>query len=228
MPAQNCAAGGAGPFAFDWTAQRERAAALVAEDRLTDAAIAAEVGCSRRTITTWKAHPGFRAGVIGHVADTRRALVAQGVGSKLYRLWLLNDAVERLVGVLRARARDKALADVPGGALGLLVRKGVRYLPTDDGFEPWFEHAVDTGLLRELRECLKQAAQEVGDWSERYELSGAGVGPVRVVEDDLSTLSDDELDDELARINARLDAASRTGAGTPPPGLVERPSAEGG
>ena len=40
-------------------AQLARAAALLSEDRLTDAQIAARLGVSRRTLARWKGHPLF-------------------------------------------------------------------------------------------------------------------------------------------------------------------------
>ena len=39
---------------FPWTHARAEAAVLVAEDAVTDEEIAAKVGVSRRTLTTWK------------------------------------------------------------------------------------------------------------------------------------------------------------------------------
>ena len=44
-------------------AARDLAAPLVAEDRLTDAAIAARAGVSRRTLARWKKEPAFAARV---------------------------------------------------------------------------------------------------------------------------------------------------------------------
>jgi hypothetical protein len=59
-----------------------------------------------------------------------------------------------------------AFADVPGGTTGLLVKdyKG------KDADQPVYK--VDTRLLAELRAHEKQAAEELGQWSEKQELTG--------------------------------------------------------
>jgi histidinol phosphatase-like enzyme len=52
---------------FRWTKQRSQAAQLVADDRLTDLAIAVEVGISDRQLRRWKHVPKFQAQVEKHV-----------------------------------------------------------------------------------------------------------------------------------------------------------------
>ena len=46
---------------FVWTPARTTALQLLVEDRLTDEAIARQVGVCRRTLGYWKAHPDFVA-----------------------------------------------------------------------------------------------------------------------------------------------------------------------
>lgn len=50
--------GGSG---FVWTCRRCQALELVRDDQLTDEAIARSLGICRRTLSTWKAAPPFRA-----------------------------------------------------------------------------------------------------------------------------------------------------------------------
>ena len=68
--------------------------------------------------------------------------------------------------VIDERGGSAGLSDVPGGTTGLLVKdyKG------KDADQP--VHKVDTSLLAELRAHEKQAAEELGQWSEKRELTG--------------------------------------------------------
>ena len=64
---------------FTWTPARKTALELLVEDRLTDAAIARQVGVCRRTLGYWKAHPDFIAAaermVAAYAAQLRRDAV---------------------------------------------------------------------------------------------------------------------------------------------------------
>ena len=64
---------------FTWTPARKTALELLVEDRLTDAAIARQVGVCRRTLGYWKAHPDFVAAaqrlVNDYAAQLRRDAV---------------------------------------------------------------------------------------------------------------------------------------------------------
>ena len=61
---------------FAWTPARKTALQLLMEDRLTDAAIARQVGVCRRTLGSWKTHPDFIAAaqrlVTAYAAQLRR------------------------------------------------------------------------------------------------------------------------------------------------------------
>ena len=54
---------------FTWTGTKQCAAALLAEDGLTDARIAARLKVTDRTLRLWKAHPEFAARVKQIVAE---------------------------------------------------------------------------------------------------------------------------------------------------------------
>jgi len=41
-------------------------------------------------------------------------------------------------------------------------------------------YRVDTALVREIRDTLKQIAIEAGQWAEKREVTGAGGGPIEV------------------------------------------------
>jgi hypothetical protein len=59
---------------FAWTPARRTALRLLVEDRLTDEAIAREVGVCRRTLGYWKTHPTFVAAAQRMVDEYAAAL----------------------------------------------------------------------------------------------------------------------------------------------------------
>ena len=153
---------------FRWNGQREQAAVLVAEDRLTNEEIAASLGVTRQAVDYWKRHPDFQGRVAGIVEAERKAVLAKGIADKRNRVKFLDDRHRRLQRVIEARATDSTMATVAGGDTGLMVRtyKSIGTGPTATMVE---EYAVDTGMLREMREHEKQAAIELGEWTEKVE-----------------------------------------------------------
>jgi hypothetical protein len=150
---------------FVWTEPRAQAAALVAADDLSDDAIADAVGTTKRTLERWKLYPEFRARVQEHVAIAEVQALEHGIARRPKRVEVLNDIWQRGRRLIEARAQEHA--DVPGGDTGLLVRQ-VKLSARGDEVE---EYAVDTGLLKELREHAKQAAQELGQWVDKNALT---------------------------------------------------------
>lgn len=146
-------------------AKRELAAALLAEDRLTDVEIAARAGVSRRTLVRWKQSTQFQQRIAHHQAVQADAVAATGIASRRARVEALNDRWQRLQRIIAERAEAYGGRDaegkplVPGGSTGLLMRYG------KSG-----EFALDTGLLRELRAVEEQAARELGQWVDRSRL----------------------------------------------------------
>lgn len=174
------------------TALRERAAFLVAEDRISDELIAAELGVAKRTLERWKAEASFKVRVAQIIKELGEQLKALGLADRKSRLDALNDRHRRMNEVIRQRAAN--LKSVPGGGdTGLLVRQ-VKGIGKGEDFQVVEEYAVDTGLLREMREHEKQAAIEVGEWTDRTQHSF-----------DLSNLSDEELM-ALAEIRRKLNS----------------------
>lgn len=175
---------------FKWTGRSDRAAVRVAEDLKTDEEIAAEAGVTKRQLERWKQHPEFAARVQQHRDELQAAVVAEGITRRENRVDALNERWRRLHAVINARALEHA--NIPGGNTGLLVRQ-VRLVKVystttdpDEVEEPdaadvlisaklsqeVAEYAVDTGLLKELREHERQAAQELGQWTEKQERTG--------------------------------------------------------
>lgn len=189
----------------------------VAEDKLSDEAIAEKFNITRRTLARWKRLPLFATRVEEHRTAWREQVKAEGIANKQNRIDRLNQRAGLLDQVIAARAeanqkrnllvdgrpkREDAedatahLAAVvahekqidfddyaaAGAETGLMVHT-VTYLK-DGRREEW---AVDTGLLKELREHEKQAAQELRQWSD-------GATSVLSKHINLDTLTDDQLE----------------------------------
>ncbi|MHB1131667.1 MAG: hypothetical protein ACYC4L_04695 [Chloroflexota bacterium] len=115
----------------------------------------------------WSQVHGWQARLEEIAAAERAAIVARGIADRQNRVDALNDRWRRMQRVIEARADQHEKADLEaspaaGASSGLMVLT-IKYLPSGSRVEEW---AVDTGLLKELREHEKQAAQELGQWSE--------------------------------------------------------------
>lgn len=121
-----------------------------------------------QTISNWKKKPEFIERVEEIRKEMAEALKRAGLRVKEYRLNKLNDLLERIDMIIEGRAND--MSGIPGGDSGLLIRK----YKSVGGFygEKVTEYAFDAALVSEIRELMKQAAQEVGEWTEKTELSG--------------------------------------------------------
>lgn len=151
---------------FDWTPTSERAAQLLAAGELTTVEICEQLKICRTTLWNWRQYADFAARVEQHQEEIRVEVRRRGIGLLERRVASLDDRWSRLHRVITARAEDPEMQGVPGGDTGLLVRK-VKKIGSGDDAEIVNEYAVDTGLLAELREHEKQAAQELGQWINR-------------------------------------------------------------
>lgn len=161
---------------FWWNQKRTEAARLIAEGQLSDQEIAEAVSIGRATLTRWKITPQFRQRVNEIVEKHAAHAQAQGIRLRTNRLRNLQDRIDRMNTLITARAGDFAVtAEIAGGETGLLVRdyKGKN---ADRAV-----YRFDAALVRELREHERQAAQELGQWTEKHELGGAGGGPIRII-----------------------------------------------
>jgi hypothetical protein len=170
---------------FKWTAKSTSAAELLGRCELTDLAICDNVQVSRMCLHNWKQHPDFAGKVASHRAEYAEIVRQRGIAILEQRVDALNDRWLRMRRVIESRSRryiarrEKDEEATPEEAeTGLVVlektygKMGVT--------EKW---AVDTGLLAELRNHEKQAAQELGQWTEKKEISG-----------NLADLSDEQLE----------------------------------
>ena len=157
---------------FRWNAKRERAVILVAEDKYTDDQIADDLEIARDTLAGWKRHPDFILRVARYIDDLMDAATRHGVARIDRRMARLSRDWHKLQRVIDARAQamidDSGEEEAPGSSTGLLVRQE-RVIGTGNNAVRVVEYKVDDGLLSELRAVEKQAAQELGQWTERIE-----------------------------------------------------------
>lgn len=156
------------------TAQQRRAAALLAEGTLPDAAIAAQLGTSRAALARWKQRADFAALLAELAERSASAATDSAILTKAGRLKALAVAFDGLERVIEARKVDPELLAVTGGSTGLVALRSVT--KTGDRI-----YGVDTGLLRELRETAKQSAIELGQWEEKTRVENVAHVPVRSI-----------------------------------------------
>lgn len=174
--------------------KKQRAAILLADDAKDEYEIADEVGVNRVTLWRWQQEPEFNA----MVGDYRGQIIADAlrlpIAKKHERLKVLNDLHSRSLRVIAERAARYAAelgADSPEratrrffgsdtppeAATGIMARQEAMN-PKGQLTVNW---SVDTGLLKEIRETEKQAAQELGQWVDKGEISGPGGTPLTVL-----------------------------------------------
>jgi hypothetical protein len=160
---------------FRLSARRVKAAQLVAEDALTDEQIAAKVGITDRQLRRWKRQPAF-TDLVTEIAERLAAEIrGKGLVELSNRVDALNARWGRMQAVIAERAADPTM-DAPGANTGLLTRTQ-KQIGSGASAVMVEEYQVDTGLLKELREHEKQAAQELGQWSEKARVEQ---GPMQV------------------------------------------------
>jgi hypothetical protein len=163
--------------AFAWGHKHTRAARLVADDRLTDRAIAQRCAIGVATLERWKQTAEFAERVAAYRAEIAAAELAAGIATRERRVAKMDRRHQLLEQVIEERAADPSLRGVPGGTTGIVVRT-YKMLGSGPLARVEEEHAVDTGLLAALLAIEKQAAQELGQWTEKRELTGKDGEPL--------------------------------------------------
>lgn len=167
---------GNGPRVW-WTEARTRAAQLVAEGKLNQSAIAQQVGASRMALIRWNQKPEFQERVRQIQGQTEVAMLKEGIRIKSNRLDDLQELRDRLFRVIHERAAAAEHENVPGWKSGLLVHQ-----IKNVGGQPVDHYAHDASLVKELREVEKQAAIEMGEWTEQSKVEMNGTLQVNVGE----------------------------------------------
>lgn len=149
--------------------RQDEAAQLLAEDRLSDREIAAQVEITDRQLWRWKKLPEFAAKVEKIRTDAAAQLAAQGVRLKQNRINRLQARLDKMDALIEARGAKMAeTQEIEGGETGLLVRD---YKGKDADRAVY---SFDAALVREMRDHEKQAAIELGEWTEKSEVNNIG------------------------------------------------------
>ena len=151
---------------FDWSKSAVDAAELLADGRHSQEEVAERVGVSRSTVRRWLKDPDFAAKVDEHVEEYAKEVRRKWIASQMRRVAAQHDRWMRMQRVIEARADDPDMEKVPGGTTGLITRDW-KTVGSGESAQIMPVYSVDTGLLRELREHEKLAAQELGQWEER-------------------------------------------------------------
>jgi hypothetical protein len=141
--------------------RQEQAAHMIADDRHSDMKISKILGMHFQTLAGWKKRPEFAARVAELVATYAEQATRAGLANRNNRIRLLQEQAEKIQTVIDERATDPAMAAIPGGKTGLIVRT-----PKVIGDEVLEVYRADVGLLKELRATNEQIAREKGEWQE--------------------------------------------------------------
>ena len=166
--------------------KKHKAAILLAEDELTDEAIAKAVGVARSNLSAWKTDPEFQQ-VLGNY---RGEIIAEAlklpIAKKHERIRELNELNERYWRIIQQRAETYGqMADTPEEAARQMF--GSETVPwADTGMmvqqpkiaangKTVVEWAFDKSLDSAIKEAHKQAAQELGQWEENLNVNHTGL-----------------------------------------------------
>src|SRR5262249_43691411 len=175
------------------TTKREKAAKLVAEDRLSDVKIASEVGISGRTLERWKGEPAFQERVAAVVKAYADQTLNSGLARRERRIQVLSELHDKLLMIMQERSCAPEYAPIPGGKTGLLLRR-VKGLNAQGG-----EFETGTGLVKEVRSLQEQVCRDVGQWKEKQEITGNNGGPLAYQD-----LTDQQLDERIRELEEKL------------------------
>ncbi len=163
--------------------KKEYAAVLLADDSLSDQVIADRVGVSRQAIQRWKKLPDFEAMVQTNIQELTAAMLPVAIANKRIRLEMLQDLADGMQDVVRHR-RERYAAEVADGESAVNATRRffgdstpaeamtgymVKQESMNNRGEKTVNWAVDTGLIKELRAVLDDAAKEVGHRVEKRE-----------------------------------------------------------
>jgi len=152
-----------------WTWKRELVAKLIAQGDKSVAEIAAECRISKRGIYRWKAAPEFQARVREHVANCQRKVFSSGYCRKDNRVLQRTRMIEKCLAIIAERGARPEMAKIPSGTTGLLTVT----VSQIGGGRVATEYLTDTRTEEIIRANLREIAQELGEWKDLHEVSGA-------------------------------------------------------
>ncbi len=103
---------------FTWNAQRKEVAKLLAVGELTEAEISVQCKLDQKTIYRWKQIPDFWAAVLEIAKQLGGVALRYAVGRRERRIRNLNDRLDQMYEIIRERAAEADMQDVPGGQDG--------------------------------------------------------------------------------------------------------------
>lgn len=158
---------------FKWSANRAACAVLLAHDELTEEEIAKKIGTTRKTIWDWKCVQEFADRVEEHRKQFADAAARYEIGKRLRRLSSQNSRWLKLQSVIDERAKSDEFKDAPGGKTGLLV-KTPKSIGVGANAKLVDVYAVDVATLKAFLELEKHAAQELGQFAEKVDITSGG------------------------------------------------------
>jgi hypothetical protein len=151
--------------AFELDDDKLLAARLIAEGDLTNDEIAERVDIGVATLYRWKNYQEFKDEIKTQKDKIREDLYGFQFANIAHRINRANQRLRQIGRLTDARAKE--YADQPGGETGLIVKD---YKGSGDNLRTVF--AFDAAVIKEERELLKYMSQELGQWTEKTELSG--------------------------------------------------------
>jgi hypothetical protein len=149
------------PLAQKLTGRELSAAFSVAEDRLSDTAIAETCGVKRAALARWKKRPEFQQAVEMFKTEIAARVLTTGIAVKTNRIKALNTQFERIERVIAARAADPDMQKVPGGDTGTLAHDQ-KSIGSGLNAEVVDVYEFDAALDKARSNLLEQTAKEVG------------------------------------------------------------------
>jgi hypothetical protein len=143
------------------SAKSELAATLLADDRLSDVEIARRCGVTERTLNNWKKDPTFQARIKAVTTKFSDGVTRSAILQKKKRVEILQNLQDRLLQVVDERANDPAMAKVPGGKTGLVVRK-LKTVGSGNDARVVPEYSIDGQVLKQIQQVHKNARAELG------------------------------------------------------------------
>ncbi len=150
--------------------KRKEAAKLVASSKHSIAAIAQIIGCSVRTIHSWKADAEFNDLVAQIREGQRKRALEGGICQLPWTLRHAKDRHARIRGIIEARAKDPEHRKAPGGKTGMLtITYKMRALGDKQGHEMVPEYAFDAALNEAMSAIEIQVQTHLGNWKQKVE-----------------------------------------------------------
>lgn len=167
---------------FNWDARRSRAAAMVAEG-LTHKQIGEALKVEPPVISWWRKHPDFSRRVRKYIDDAGAEAATIAIANRVNRIRDLDVFREAYLQVFMERKANPTADSEPGMSSGLVARTQ-RVTTGRNGTTIETEYKVDNQTTSALLALHKQAAQELGQWSQKaqVEISGS-IERIYVIED---------------------------------------------